>query len=476
MTDKALLSQIEEITRLILSIEDGKLFSVAGSSAVIIEEMKKQKSTLITKYVDSVHRYKISPPTDKVKFYVTRMQDGRKLRAVSLDELYMKLFKAYGGESRFEITFERVFYDALDEKSKLRDQNTVYKYSEDYKRFITKKLASTPIKRIDNKLLKEYTIDLVNRLKLTPKAYASYKGVLNLAFNYAVATDLIDYNIANKLVDSDYKARCKHEFKSAEEKAMAPEQIAEMTAEVWKRISAARSENEVYTTGYMFLLSSLTGMREGELCSLKWTDVEWESMRIHIHTQQRKVGKEYVFSSYTKNEKGIPKGGRHFPITQDVKTVLNNLAQDQKRAGISSAWVFCDKAGEWIKKDSCYDKFLRRLCKNLGFTITNNHAIRMYFNSYVLIPKGVTVADRARLLGHSVDVNLRNYSFSDHNYCDNAGEILDGVFVPKEDPLGIEKAPGSTASQGAEACTDQVSVGVQKNVVSFDVIKARKAR
>lgn len=36
----------------------------------------------------------------------------------------------------------------------------------------------------------------------------------------------------------------------------------------------------------------------------------------------------------------------------------------------------------------------------------------MSLNSNILIPKGIPVADRARLLGHSVETNLRHYSYA----------------------------------------------------------------
>lgn len=52
-------------------------------------------------------------------------------------------------------------------------------------------------------------------------------------------------------------------------------------------------------------------------------------------------------------------------------------------------------------------------CKRLGLKRTNNHAIRMYFNSYVLIPKGFNVSERAQYLGHSEEVNLKHYTFVD---------------------------------------------------------------
>ena len=64
------------------------------------------------------------------------------------------------------------------------------------------------------------------------------------------------------------------------------------------------------------------------------------------------------------------------------------------------------------------------MSRHFGLGITNNHAIRMYFNSYVLIPAGIMVTDRAKILGHSPEVNLHNYSFEDRKYCENAANKI----------------------------------------------------
>ena len=92
----------------------------------------------------------------------------------------------------------------------------------------------------------------------------------------------------------------------------------------------------------------------------------------------------------------------------------------QKEAGIKSEWVFANPDGSWIKSDTDYQKFLQRLSLKFNFPMKNNHAIRMYFNSFVLIPAGISVTDRAKILGHSPEVNLKNYSFEDRKYCEKA--------------------------------------------------------
>ena len=48
----------------------------------------------------------------------------------------------------------------------------------------------------------------------------------------------------------------------------------------------------------------------------------------------------------------------------------------------------------------------------------------MSLNSNVLIPMGISVADRAKLLGHSVETNLEHYSFAQKDYVENTRAIL----------------------------------------------------
>lgn len=89
-----------------------------------------------------------------------------------------------------------------------------------------------------------------------------------------------------------------------------------------------------------------------------------------------------------------------------------------------SDWVFAKMDGNWTTTVA-YEKCLRVGCRNLELNLTNNHAIRMYLNSYVFIPKGIEVADRAALLGHSVEVNLKYYTFAEDNM-DKFRKILNG--------------------------------------------------
>ena len=91
--------------------------------------------------------------------------------------------------------------------------------------------------------------------------------------------------------------------------------------------------------------------------------------------------------------------------------------------GIQSEFVFCHEDGEWIKKEA-YETSLRRLCRSLGYEVTNNHAFRMSLNSNVFIPLGMPVTMRAELLGHSIETNEKYYSFAQKNNVEEGLRIL----------------------------------------------------
>lgn len=62
----------------------------------------------------------------------------------------------------------------------------------------------------------------------------------------------------------------------------------------------------------------------------------------------------------------------------------------------------------------------------------------MSLNSNVLLPMGVSVADRAAMLGHSIQTNLQFYSFAQKDYLENVRILLDSE---DREPKGTSQEP-----------------------------------
>ena len=127
----------------------------------------------------------------------------------------------------------------------------------------------------------------------------------------------------------------------------------------------------------------------------------------------------------------ISEDGRDFPLTDAIASLLSEIRTLQEELGMDPEFVFCHEDGEWIKKEA-YATFLRRMCDRYGFNVRNNHALRMSLNSNVLLPLGISVADRAAMLGHSIETNLKFYSFAKKGYLEDVRNRLNTGFYDPE--------------------------------------------
>ncbi len=456
-----------EAKNMLLQIEKLKIAAQNAEASGIIEEddvvlresMNNKIRTMKIKYVKKMHVTEDGEPrkiskknygTDGQVCWVTYVPGKVRIKSNTEDGLYDKLFTYYGGDAD-GLTFGKLFKEAMEQKKRMKGitnnssgstsvQNTITRYYQDYDRYITPELAKKNVTEITPAYLKEYTINMINRLnegrstKIRKKAFLNnYKGILNTVFDYAEEKDICINFVRNrnKFKDSDFASLFDSSKKIANDKAYSPEEIELLDEEVERRMHNPSKYGPCYTNGYMFKLAKLSGMRAAELSSLKKTDIDFETKQIHVHSQQLKIKEtmQYTYADYTKNERGNSQGGRYVPLLPEAEKYLRELFERQKELGIDSEWVFTDEKGDWVKNDSQYIQFLRRMSRHFHLNITNNHAIRMYFNSYVLIPAGIVVTDRARILGHSPEVNLNNYSFEDREYCKKAGEKIISFFA-----------------------------------------------
>ena len=457
----------EEISTIGLLRNLEKNGTMNATDAAIVEKMRKDKTfklkeeAVLRTHVgrDGKPRAIATPcPANKMR-YSTKRPDGLHTTANTYEGLIEKLYDYYLEKCQLvlkgqDYSMQAVFEDALESYIATRNpsENTVYKYKHSYKRFFEDcPFAHKDIRQISEYDLQKYTQEMVTRLKPKKKAFFDYMGVLNLTFDYARRQKMIPENPVDFIENRVYLKSCDQTKPKSQDKILSPEEIKGIQDEVRKRIE----RKPYYVHGYMVLLAIETGMRAGELCSLKWEDLHEDadntsSSSIHIHTQQlshRRDGKEvHTLVNWTKNEKGVSQGGRYFPITNKIQHIFDEIRVKQRSMGIHSDFVFANENGAWISA-SAYEKFLARLCKSQKLEVTNNHAFRMSLNSNVFIPLGIPVTTRALLLGHSVEVNLKNYSYAEKNNLEKVCNLLDS---DPGQPLVNPKNPSEEENEKAE--------------------------
>lgn len=341
-------------------------------------------------------------------------------------KLYEWLYNHYYGESKDKTVWE--VFELRQEyrlKSLNRSAGTIDRDRQAFTRVFDEKFCSNKISSYDDMSISEYINKKSEELHIKDRALQDAVRLLSSTFDFAVKNlKIISHNPVTTIDIENYYQNCDCTKKNGDEKIFTPEEIEQIKEKIRAQITKYRAD----FIGYAMLFSIETGVRVAEIPPLKWSDIT--SKGIHIHKQQRitKVkGQPRKFEElpFTKNERKHPKGGRYFPITNAIRNILNDVKRRQEELGIDSEYIFCAEDGNWIDKE-IYSQRLRRLCKSLGFTITNNHAFRMTLNSNVFIPLGIPVTQRAYLLGHSVEVNERYYSHSKTDSLIDVQAILNG--------------------------------------------------
>ena len=89
----------------------------------------------------------------------------------------------------------------------------------------------------------------------------------------------------------------------------------------------------------------------------------------------------------------------------------------------------------------------------------------MSLNSNVLLPLGISAADRAAMLGHSIETNLKYYSFAQKDYLDNVRALLDSA--TGDGPAVAQNAARPKGEGTAPTVSQQGTLGNPSNVINF---------
>lgn len=179
----------------------------------------------------------------------------------------------------------------------------------------------------------------------------------------------------------------------------------------------------------MTVLALTTGMRIGEICGLKWEDVDFEKGIITVRrTVQRIVndnGTSYINIGSPKSETSK----RDVIILDITKLVLSDY---KKYLNIGSESLFVlggSKPTEPRTLRQAYSRFLRKI----GVEYIRPHTLRHTFCTYS-ISNGCDIKTVSKLLGHSkTDITLDTYTHITQNQIDKTTNVLNAIFTNKNE-------------------------------------------
>ena len=167
------------------------------------------------------------------------------------------------------------------------------------------------------------------------------------------------------------------------------------------------AKGEKNTTGLGVMISLFTGIRIGELCSLKWSDISLDEGVIKINKTLQRIhncgqggkSKTLISIDAPKSECSI----REIPLPSFL---VCHMAQLKKRA-CDEDYILSGNCG-YVEPRLCQYRF-KKFLQEAGIDDINFHALRHTFATRC-VELGIDVKTISELLGHSnVNITLNRY-------------------------------------------------------------------
>src|SRR3954447_13154856 len=135
--------------------------------------------------------------------------------------------------------------------------------------------------------------------------------------------------------------------------------------EVWALVRAASDEQD----SAIFLVAAFAGLRRGEICALRWRDVDFVRRAIRVET------------SVVHGRVGSTKGGRGraVPMVREVAEILARLGQRGYLLGREDP-VFPGQGDGWLDGSALRRRFVLA-CERAGLRVLRFHDLRHTFGS-----------------------------------------------------------------------------------------------
>ena len=213
------------------------------------------------------------------------------------------------------------FLESIEEKLRAHDKNFEY----DKEHLVIKaelfKCSALPIYSgrlscLDEIFLEDYIRNIIHRFELTSKAFSNFRTLIYGIFKYAKHKKYISFSITYTMSDMEISKKAfKHSIKIAENEVYMPDEKNDMERYL---------ENNIDITNLGLLFMFKTGVRVGELATLKRSDVRDYTVAINATETRYKDENgnvHYDVKDFPKSEAGL----RFAILPEKYKWILDEI-------------------------------------------------------------------------------------------------------------------------------------------------------
>ena len=339
---------------------------------------------------------------------ITRPHGKRKIRKSSEEKLWEALANWYLENSNMNITLEQLYEKWINWKKTPSNQDSIrriqFLWAAYYKKEpLSQKLIQKQVAGITSFDLREWAESLLKKhYPVDKKKFGGMFTIINQCLEYAADEDIgiIPENVWRR-------ARKKLNKELIVARPTAPDDTQVFTdAERLKIRQMVYEDMERYqkqptSAGIQILFLFETGLRIGECCGLKWSDIR--DNRLYI---RRQANNERV-KEWTKTTAGY----RDIPLTTEARRILEQVRKYNEQHGFTAEWIFQSsnpKYGYRLSYNAA-DRKLRKLCIRMDTAIKSPHKCRKTCISTLLDCPSINNRTVQRFAGHRDLSTTYNY-------------------------------------------------------------------
>lgn len=350
-------------------------------------------------------------------------QDKLILKKRNTKEEIEKIVIEYYRNKEREPTIKELFDMWIEEKRTFGEisKSTVDRYEADFKRFFElDKFQDLKINSISDDELEFFIKRNISKHNLTTKAYSNLRTLINGIFKFAKKKKYTDFSITQFIGDLDLSS------KSFKKKVIYKEREVFTEDEV-KLICGYIYENPTIIR-YAILLAFQTGLRVGELCTLKQKDIGKNT----IHVQRTEICyKDEKTNKIVHDIKEFPKsdaGDRYLIITDNAMRTISLIRQMNPFGEfLFSKNVQRRGFGRIYGKSINHELYL--ICDAIGIRRRPMHKIRKTYGT-TLLDANVDESIIIEQMGHSdISCTKKYYYFSNKNNDKKIEQIKNAIVV-----------------------------------------------
>ncbi|HEY6485473.1 MAG TPA: tyrosine-type recombinase/integrase [Candidatus Cybelea sp.] len=297
------------------------------------------------------------------------------------------------------------FFRHIDDRiagGELRE-TTKNAYDQIVRLYVLPTFGDVPIVELSSAGVKRFYDSL--RSKVSSSRIARVHVILGAMLNLAVE----EHVLASSPLDAIKRAAPRH--RRAKVEALTERQALQL-----RRVAQGHRLEALVT------LALTTGMRQGELFALRWSDVDLRRRAVYVRRSAQEIRGAVTFV-----EPKTPQGNRRITLSAVAVEALRGRQRLAKREA-RSVLVFPDEHGRPLRKDPYFRKDWDPLRKAAGLPDLNFHRLRHTAASLLLI-EGVHPKIVSEMLGHSsISLTLDTYSHLIPTMQAGAADAFDRVF------------------------------------------------